>query len=320
MHTSRRLLSLAVAATAALSVAACSGGSSGGGHKLAFIQGVSGDEFYITMQCAIEAEAEKAGATVTTQGPAKFDPSLQKPIVDAVVASRPDAILIAPTDVAAMQAPLQAATRSGIKVVLVDTTLEDPSIAVSRISSDNVGGGAEAFKTIQKLAPNGGEVLVMSNDPGISTADARAKGFTDAASADAKYTVLPVQYGHNEPAESAKVMSAALAAHPNIVGIFATSTFSAEGVATALRQAGKQDQIKVVGFDSGPAQIEQLRNGTVQALVAQAPGEMGSDGVQQAMNALDGKPVEADIALGFHTITKENLDSDGDKWVYKSSC
>ncbi|MDZ5145912.1 type 1 periplasmic-binding domain-containing protein, partial [Microbacterium testaceum] len=69
-----------------------SGGASGGadgGYKIAFVQGVAGDEFYISMQCGIQSEAAKEGATVTTQGPEKFDPTLQKPIVDAVVASKP---------------------------------------------------------------------------------------------------------------------------------------------------------------------------------------------------------------------------------------
>ena len=72
-----------------------------------------GDEFYITMQCGVEAEAAKLGVTVNTQGPQKFDPTLQKPIVDSVVASKPDAMLIAPTDVTAMQTPLAAGRRAG---------------------------------------------------------------------------------------------------------------------------------------------------------------------------------------------------------------
>ncbi|WP_420123522.1 substrate-binding domain-containing protein, partial [Nakamurella sp.] len=78
-------------------------------YNVAFIQGVAGDEFYITMQCGIEAEAAKLGVTVNTQGAQKFDPTLQTPILDSVVASKPDAILIAPTDVTAMQKPLENA-------------------------------------------------------------------------------------------------------------------------------------------------------------------------------------------------------------------
>ncbi|KZF09651.1 MULTISPECIES: ABC transporter substrate-binding protein [Rhodococcus] len=323
MITSRTaVVALSVASVSAMFLAGCSSdsGSGGGSNNIAFIQGVSGDEFYISMQCGIEAAAKDAGVTVDTQGPVKFDPTLQKPIVDSVVASRPSAILIAPTDVAAMQAPLEAASRAGIKVVLVDTTLEDPSIAVSSISSDNKGGGAEAFSAIEQLNPSGGKVLVISTDPGISTADARVAGFEEAVGANSAFDYLGVQYSHNDPAEAARLVSAALAKDPDIVGIFAANTFAAEGTATGVRQAGKQDQVKIVGFDAGPAQVKQLREGTVQALIAQQPDTIGTDGVAQAMAAINDEPVTADISTGFHVITAENIDGEGAQYVYKSSC
>ena len=294
--------------------------SSDGKKSIAFIQGVAGDQFYITMQCGIEAEAKKLGATVKTQGPEKFDPTLQKPIVDSVVASKPDAILVAPTDVSAMQAPLEAAAKAGIKVVLVDTTVNDPSFAVSQISSDNEGGGKAAFDAIKQLAPNGGKVLVVSVDPGISTTDARVKGFKDAAAGDSSFKYLGVQYSHNEPANAAKIVTAALQKDPDIVGVFATNLFSAEGTATGVRQASKQDQVKVVSFDAGPDQVKALQDGTIQALVAQQPGTIGTDGVQQAMKALDGKSTTKKIQTGFTIITKDNMNTSGKDAIYKSSC
>jgi len=298
-----------------------SGGSGGADKKsIAFIQGVAGDQFYITMQCGIQDEAKKVGATVKVQGPQKFDPTLQKPIVDSVVASKPDAILVAPTDVSAMQAPLKAAADAGIKVVLVDTTVNDPSFAVSQIASDNVGGGKAAFTAIKKLAPKGGKVLVVSVDPGISTTDARVKGFEDATKADPSFEYLGVEYSHNEPATAARIVTAALQKDPDIVGVFATNLFAAEGTATGIRQAGKQNQVKVVGFDAGPDQVKALRDGTVQALVAQQPGTIGVDGVQQAMAALDGKPVKKEIQTGFTIVTKANMDGKGKSALYKSSC
>ncbi|KIQ16039.1 MULTISPECIES: ABC transporter substrate-binding protein [unclassified Rhodococcus (in: high G+C Gram-positive bacteria)] len=323
MRTSRTVAAAALAA-ASLStfvLAGCSSDSGGGGDKkLAFIQGVSGDEFYISMQCGIQDAAEAAGYTVDVQGPAKFDPTLQKPIVDSVVASRPAAILIAPTDVSAMQAPLDAAAQAGIKVVLVDTTLEDPSKAVSAISSDNVGGGAEAFKAIEQLNPQGGKVIVISTDPGVSTTDARVKGFEDAAAENSSFQYLGVQYSHNDPAEAARLISAAIAKDPDIVGVFATNTFAAEGTATGVRQTGKQDQVKIVGFDAGPAQVKQLREGTVQALIAQQPATIGTDGVEQAVASLEDKATEKDISTGFHVITADTIDGDGAQYVYKSAC
>ena len=94
-------------------------------YNIQFIQGVSGDQFYITMQCGAQAEAAKLGVTVKTQGPQKFDPTLQKPILDSVVATKPDAIMVAPTDVTAMQAPLQVGCGPRHQIILVDTTTKD---------------------------------------------------------------------------------------------------------------------------------------------------------------------------------------------------
>lgn len=315
-----------LAACGAAEQAAPSGGSGGATttgaapRSMVFVQGVAGDEFYISMECGIQEAAKAANFTVDVQGAAKFDPTLQKPIIDSVVAKKPDALLVAPTDVKAMEAPLKAAADAGIKVVLVDTTLEDPSFAVSEVSSDNLGGGKAAFDAIKELVPAGGKVLVISVDPGISTTDARAKGFADAVAADSTFTDLGVQYSHNEPAEAAQLVTAALQKDPDIVGIFATNLFSAEGSATGVRQAGKQDQVKIIGFDAGPAQVKQLKEGTVQALIAQQPAKIGQDGVAQAAAALDGKPVEKKIQTGFTIITQQNVDGDAKDALYKSSC
>jgi len=287
-------------------------------YNISFIQGVAGDNFYITMDCGIQAEAKKLGVTVKTQGPARFDATLQKPILDSVVQTKPDAILIAPTDVKAMQAPLAAAAQAGIKLVMVDTTVSDPSIAASQVASDNKGGGAAAFKAIKELAPKGGKVLVISVKPGISTTDARVAGFNDAVKADPTFKNLGVQFDNDDPTTAAQVVAAALQKDPDIVGIFATNLFSAEGSATGVKQAGKGGQVKIVGFDAGPAQIKDLKDGTVQALVAQQPGTIGTDGLDQAIAALDGGTAKAKIQTGFSIITKDNVE--GTKDAYKAAC
>jgi ribose transport system substrate-binding protein len=308
----------AAAAPEATSVTAPSKASKN--YNIQFLQGVAGDEFYITMQCGIQAEAAKLGVTSKTQGPQKFDPTLQRPIFDSIVAGQPDAILVAPTDVKAMQQPLAAAAAKGVKVVLVDTTTDDPSYATSAIASDNLGGGKAAFEAIKGLKPGGGKVLVMSVDPGISTTDARTKGFEDAVKADSKFSYLGVQYSHNDPATAAQIISAALQKDPDIVGVFAANLFAAEGTATGVRQAGKTSQVSIVGFDAGPNQVKALQEGTVQALVAQQPAKIGQYGVDEAVAALDGGTVVPKVQTGFTVITKDNLTGDGASAVYQSKC
>jgi ribose transport system substrate-binding protein len=219
-----------------------------------------------------------------------------------------------------MQAPLQAAAAQGIKIILVDTTTKDPSYAVTQIASDNEAGGKAAFDAIKKLSPNGGKVMVMSTDPGISTVDARVKGFEDAAKADSAFTYLPVQYSHNDPATASNLMGSALQKDPDISGVFAANLFSAEGTANGVKQAGKANTVKIVSFDAGPAQVKALNDGTVQGLIAQQPYTIGQYGIDQAVAALDGGTVTPKIQTGSTTITKDNINGDGADAVYKSSC
>src|SRR5215210_407495 len=189
----RAALAVGVAAFA-VTVGACgddetsSGGggsssSSGGGdsYKMTLIAGVKGDEFYITMNCGAQAEAKKLGVDLDFQGPDQFDATLQTPIVNGVTAKKPDAILIAPTDAKAMFAPIKQAADAGIKIVLVDTTLEQADMAVSQIASDNEGGGRDAAKALADQIGGSGKVFVVNVKPGISTTDARGKGFKEEA-------------------------------------------------------------------------------------------------------------------------------------------
>jgi ribose transport system substrate-binding protein len=305
-----------------------SGGSSSGSsssaksYKMTFIQGVAGDGFYVTMACGMKAEAKKLGnVTVNVQGPSKFDPTLQNPIIESVTAAKPNAILIAPDDVSASQTPVDQAMKAGIKVVLVDTTLNNPAGAVSQISSNNLAGGADAFAAIKQLVPGGGQVLVVNVQPGISTTDQRTSGFASAAKADSKYHYVGVQYDQDSASVAAQVTAAALQKYPGITGIFATNLFSAEGAATGVRQAGKSGKVKIVGFDAEPDEITALQQGTVQALIAQSPYVIGTNAVDQAVAALSGKPTIKKIGTKFTIITKANLNSAASQAaIYKTSC
>jgi ribose transport system substrate-binding protein len=308
-------------ASGASSASTSAGAASGKNYKMTFIQGVAGDGFYVTMGCGIQAEAKKLGATANIQGPSQFDSTLQNPIIQSVTAAHPDAILIAPDDVSASRPPIAAAMAAGIKVVLVDTTLTDPSGVVSQISSDNTAGGAAAFAAVKQLVPGGGQVFVVNVKPGISTTDERTAGFAAAAKADPKYSYVGVQYDNDTASLAAQVTLAELQKNPGITAIFATNLFSAEGAATGIRQAGKAGKVKVVGFDADPDQITALKQGTVQALIAQSPYQIGTDAVDQAVAALSGKPTVAKIGTKFTIITAANMNSAASQAaIYKTSC
>ena len=170
--------------------------------------------------------------------------------------------------------------------MLVDTTLDQPDMAVSQIASDNEAGGDEAAKALAELIGGKGKVFVVNVKPGISTTDPREKGFV-AARRRPGSTTWAASTPTTSPRRRPRRPRRRCAKNPDLAGIFATNLFSAEGAASGVREAGAK--VKIVAFDAGPKQVKDLEEGTVQALIAQKPADIGAQGVEQAYNALDGQ-------------------------------
>jgi ribose transport system substrate-binding protein len=323
-----RVVALAPIA-AAIAIAGCGssssssggGGSSqssgSGGKSLALIQGTKADNFYVTMGCGAKAEAAKLGYSISVQGPADFAAPEQIPIVNAVTAQHPAAVLIAPTDTQALIAPMTQMKGAGIKVIQVDTTVSDKSIAAASVSSNNVEGGAKAADALAKLIGSKGSVVVMNEQPGVSTTEQRIQGFTQEIKKYPNIKQLSTQYVGDNPTKAAQAITALYAAHSDLAGVFATNVLVAQGVDTGLKTA-HATKVKIVGYDADPTQVSDLKSGVVEALIAQEPYQEGVAGVQQAANALTGKPTKS-ILTGLQVLTKDNL-AQMSQFIYKSSC
>src|SRR3712207_879764 len=247
---------------------ACGGGGGGGqggggeSYRLTLIVGVTGDEFYTTMECGAQAAARELGAELNVQGPEEFSAAEQTPILNAAIQANPDAILIAPTDRTAMVAPIQSAVNQDIPVVLVDTTIEKEEIALARISSDNIEGGRQAGEALAREIGEEGKVLVISVKPGISTTDQRQQGFEEAIKQYPNIEYLGTRFCNDDPTVAASITTSTLQSNPDLKGIFGANVFSGQGAGTGVRQSGKKNnQVSVVAFDASPTQVEDLRSG-----------------------------------------------------------
>ncbi|MEV0089775.1 ABC transporter substrate-binding protein [Saccharopolyspora sp. NPDC050642] len=319
----------ALALGAALLLAGCGSGQIGdtgsgqtdpNNKNLALITGMRGEPFYVSIECAAQQEASAQGYQLNSQAPEKFEQAEQSQILGGIVSTKPGAVIIAPTDDKALAAPLQQAKSNGIQVVEVDTALEDRSISVTSLSSDNYAGGRLAAQTLAQLVGDKpGSVLALNTKAGTSTTDARAKGFEEEIAKHSNLKLLPTQYTENEAATAAQIVSATLAANPDLVGVFGTNLNTGEGAATALFNAGKSGQVQLVGFDASPKQVDDLRNGRVQALIAQNPGKIGQEGVKRAIAAIKGQPVERETKTEMIAITKDNIDQQA-QYFYKAHC
>lgn len=310
----------------ACAVVGCTSGSSQSGdaptpegNNVALVLGSSGSPFYEALSCGAEAKATELGLNLSVSAPSTFAADAQIPVVNAVTASRPAAAAVIPTDAQALIPPLQQLTQNGTKLITVDQTLADPAIAETQVITDNIAGGALAADEVNRLTNGAGKVLVITQPPGSTSQDQRTQGFVDALPKFPGLEYIGAQYQSNDPAKAAQIVTATLAAHPDLAAIFVTNDQGAIGTVTGLQQANAIGRVKVVAYDAATAEVNAFKNGSIQALIAQNPTEQGAVAIETLKSIIDGEPVEPTVTTELVTI-REGENDKADQYEYKATC
>ena len=259
--------------TATTAVASTSTGT----PSIAFNMGAEADPFFISMNLGAEAAAKADGAKLIWQGdPSQYSPATQIPVLDQLLALKPQGLIIAPTDPSALQAGVNQALAAGIPVVNVDTHVNDLSKVLAFITGNNAQGGAAAADAMAKAmhytAGQTYQVVVGASSPTATTNTARYQGFK--AEIAAKYPGIKIMaeaYSESVPATANSNINNWLTEYPNLKGIFAIDGTNAEGAASALQARNLVGKIALVGYDAYSTNVALLQKGVFAALIAQQP-------------------------------------------------
>jgi ribose transport system substrate-binding protein len=308
-----------VVAAASLALSACSTGSPSttssskpnSNITIAYSSPDDGNGYQESFQCGIIAAAKKDGVKLSITGANEYSPAAQIPVLNAVAATHPDAVITSATDATALQAPLQQLKSAGSKVVIYD----DPnnqygSIASAMVTANHYQGGQESAAELVKTMGTTGTVLVIDIAPGNPSTNARQMGFLAGVKKYSGITVLPVQYDANDRTKDASIVDATLSAHPNLTAIVGVYDGAGEGIMTALQAANKIGKVKVVTFDADPQLVQDVKAGSIYAIVNQAPFAQAQKAMQLAIEAAKGEkisPVVTKIAMPI--VTQANVDT-----------
>jgi ribose transport system substrate-binding protein len=267
------------------------------------------------------AGARKAGQDLGVNVPelgaqSESDINGQINILENVVASNPAAVVIAPTQFAALGKPIDEAAKK-IKIIGIDTAADSKALT-SFLTTDNVQAGRIAAdilaERIQKTyADAEGDVALITSLPGVASLDQRAKGFKEQLAA--KYGALSIvaeKVADGQASTGRDIMKEIITANPELRGVFASNLIMAQGAAQAVAESKTNktgDKINLIGFDSDDQLVKFLQDGTIAALVVQDPFRMGYDGVKTALAASKGERVPATVDIGANLVTKANINS-----------
>ncbi|MES2142955.1 MAG: ABC transporter substrate-binding protein [Pseudomonadota bacterium] len=296
-------------------------------YTIALIPGLTTDAFYITMNKGAQAAADALGVELVFQGAPDFNPVTQVPVLDAVIARAPSAILIAPTDTTQLIEPLRKAYDAGIPVITVDTFIGtgkyqtgagDADFPLSYVASDNILGGKMAARALAAAIGGAGKVYVSNVKPGISTTDQREAGFKTAMAEEfPNVVVLETQFNDNDANKAASQLQGVFARDADLKGVFGANLFSALGAGNGVQQAGQTGKIKVVAFDAPSSIVDNIKTGLVDVAIAQHPAEIGYFGLVSAFAHLTGNSIPVSIGTGFTVMDASNIDNpDVAKYIY----
>ena len=155
------------------------------------------------------------------------------------------------------------------------------------LATNNYEAGQIGARTLAGLMGGKGPIAMLMHAPGSASTMDRERGFEDAIKAEFPgMKIVASQYGMSDRVKARAAMENMLAAHPYLEGIFASTEPSSIGAALAVKSAGKSGKLKFVGFDSSDSMVEDLKNGTIDALVVQRPVpdglRIGQDPARQA--------------------------------------
>lgn len=264
--------------------------------------------FWQTVHAGAIAAGREYGVEIRWNGPAsEIDFTRQINIVDDFINQRVSGIVLAPTHGDSLVPIVERAAQEKIPVTIIDSGINTDRY-LSYVSTDNYKGGALAAQRMGEILPAGGEIAMIGTIPGSVSTTERENGFRDTVGL--RFPLLKIvafQYGMADRARSLAVAEDILTAHPDLVGIFCSNESGTVGAVQGAKSKGVIGKVKIVGFDTSPPLIEDLKAGDIDSLVLQNPFRMGYLGVQTIVERLHGTTPPKRIDTGATVVTAANI-------------
>lgn len=296
----RLLAAIALASTSLILPLTASHATAAEKPKVALVMKSLANEFFLTMEDGAKTYQKEHSADfdlISNGIKDETDTSSQIRIVEQMIVSKVDALVIAPADSKALVPVLKKASDAGIKVVNIDNRL-DPDVLKSKsldipfVGPDNRKGARLVGEYLAKQLKQGDQVGIIEGVSTTTNAQQRTAGFKDAMEA-AGMKIVGVQSGNWEIDKGNAVAAAMLNEYPDLKALMAGNDSMALGAVSAVRAAGKKGQVQVVGYDNIKAIKPMLKDGRILATADQYAAKQAVFGIEAALKLVKGEPTGA---------------------------
>jgi fructose transport system substrate-binding protein len=300
--------------------------ASGGEIKVGLITKTETNPFFVKMKEGAQQAADAYGATLlTAAGQFDGDNESQVTAIENMVNAGVQGIMITPSNSKAIVPAIKKAQDAGVMVIALDTPTEPEEATDGLFATDNFKAGV-LIGQYAKATMGDKPVKIATLDlaPGISVGILRHNGFmagygladVDASAPDIVNSpeVVCSQDTQGDQAKGQTAMENCLQKDPDINVVYTINEPAAFGAYTALKAAGKENDVLVVSVDGGCAGVRGVVEGKIAATSQQYPLKMASMGVDATVNyAKSGEKVSGYTDTGVTLITdnpQEGIESE----------
>ncbi len=266
------------------------------------------NDFWTSLISGTRMAAKEYNAALEIMAP-KREQDIQQQIklLEKAIEKNPDAILISPSSYSSeeYQKALEKAKEQGILVTFVDSYTQTDQQNLM-VSTDNLDAGRKLGEYVKSILTEDGKIAIVSHVQGVSTAMEREEGFREGLG-ELEKNVVEVVYSDSMYEKSYDLTMQLLKKYPDLQLIAGMNEYSSVGAARAVKDAGVQKKVKIVGVDSSQEAVQFMEQGIFQCFVVQKAFKMGYVSIQGTLRLLEGEEVEPFIDSGCEVVTAENM-------------
>lgn len=250
-------------------------------QEYVMVSALSSLDYFYDHMLGMRLVGEALGVKTTYVGPPDLDLNAMIAAFEQAIARRPAGIVVVGFD-PILNAVVDQAVDAGIPVVTVDADLPG-SKRIAFVGTGNYQAGYQGGMKLAELVGGRGKVAIMTR-PGQSNLEERVQGYRDALAQFPGIEIVQIADTQSDPIIAAQAAAALLQRYPDLAGIACVEAAGGSGAATAVREAGRVGDVKIVAMDRGSEVLAGIEEGVISATVVQQTALMPFYAVQILYN------------------------------------
>lgn len=277
-------------------------------YKMYLIVKSTETEFWKSVFTGANAATAEYNIDLTICGPkTEEEYEKQNELISEAIENGADAIVFSAISYTENAPAIDEAIRNGIKVIVIDSDVNSSGVC-ARIGTDNTEAGRKTADAVLAMDESRICVGIVNMDKGTQNGRERENGLRERMEADPRVEDVFVVNVATDSGTASLAAKQLLTEHPQINVLVGLNEPLAVGAAMAVDSMNLKDTVHMIGFDTNVKCVELMREGVINALIAQNPYAMGYLGVETAWKALEGKEYQSElIDTGTTIITQDTL-------------